>query len=124
VPGTCRHGERHDAGGVADRPDAVTGAAAFVNGDAARRDDRIESHVQLCWLALLLLRIAETEAADTWRNIRNELDRMHLVTLATSAGTVSQRTELTHRQRQILGALDLPEPARFYDFTPLADPAE
>ncbi len=89
-----------------------------------RRDDRIESHVQLCWLALLLLRVTETETQDTWRNLRNELDRMHLVTLATSAGTVSQRTELTHRQRQILSALDLPEPARFHDFTPLADPAE
>jgi len=87
-----------------------------------RREDRIESHVQLCWLALLLLRVAETEAGDTWRNIRNELDRMHLVTIATSAGTVSQRTEITHRQRQILGALNLPEPARFHDFTPLADP--
>ncbi len=92
-----------------------------------RREDRIEAHVQLCWLALLLLRVAETQAHDTWRNIRNELDRMHLVTLATSHGTVSQRTELTHHQRQILGALALPEPARFHDFTPLAaaaDPAE
>jgi len=92
-----------------------------------RREDRIEAHVQLCWLALLLLRVAETETQDTWRNIRNELDRMHLVTLATSAGTVAQRTELTHRQRQVLKALKLPEPARFYDFTPLADsqdPAE
>jgi len=89
-----------------------------------RREDRIEAHVQLCWLALLLLRVAETQAGDTWRNLRNELDRMHLVTLATSAGTVSQRTELTHRQRQILSALELPEPARFHDFTPLADPGE
>ena len=89
-----------------------------------RREDRIQAHVQLCWLALLLLRVAETEAGDTWRNIRNELDRMHLVTLATSHGTVSQRTELTHRQRQILKALNLPEPARFHDFTALADPAE
>jgi len=89
-----------------------------------RREDRIEAHVQLCWLALLLLRVAETQAADTWRNIRNELDRMHLVTLATSHGTVAQRTELTHRQRQILKALDLPEPARFHDFTPLADSAD
>ena len=88
-----------------------------------RRENRIEAHVQLCWLALLLLRVAETEAADTWRNIRNELDRMHLVTLATSHGTVSQRTELTHHQRQILKALKLPEPARFYNFTPAADPA-
>jgi len=91
------------------------------------REDRIQAHVQLCWLALLLLRVAETETNDTWRNIRNELDRMHLVTLATSAGTVAQRTELTHHQRQILKALKLGEPARFYDFTPLADsqdPAE
>jgi transposase len=52
-----------------------------------RREDRIEAHVQLCWLALLLLRVAETEAGDTWRNLRNELDRMHLVTLATNEGT-------------------------------------
>lgn len=85
-----------------------------------RREDRIESHVQLCWLALLLLRVAETEAGDTWRNLRNELDRMHLVTLATSEGQVAQRTELTRRQRQILTALKLPEPPLFYDFTPAA----
>lgn len=89
-----------------------------------RREDRIEAHIQLCWLALLLLRVAETETSDTWRNIRNELDRMHLVTLATSEGTVAQRTELTHRQRQILKALELPEPPRFYDFTPAASPAD
>jgi hypothetical protein len=89
-----------------------------------RREDRIESHVQICWLALLLLRVAETEAADSWRNIRNELDRMHLVTLATSQGTVAQRTELTHGQRRILKALDLPEPPRFYDFAPAATAAD
>jgi Transposase DDE domain len=89
-----------------------------------RREDRIESHVQLCWLALLLLRVAETDTNDTWRNLRNELDRMHLVTLSTSEGTVAQRTELTHHQRQILKALELPEPPRFYDFTPAANPAE
>jgi transposase len=89
-----------------------------------RREDRIESHVQLCWLALLLFRVAETETGDTWRNLRNELDRMHLVTLATSEGTVAQRTELTHRQRQILNALKLPEPPRFYDFAPAASTPE
>lgn len=45
---------------------------------------------------------------------------MHLVTLATGEGTVAQRTELTHRQRHILKTLALPEPPRFYDFTPAA----
>jgi Transposase DDE domain len=86
-----------------------------------RREDRIEAHVQLCWLALLLMRVAETETDHTWRNLRNELDRMHLVTLATSEGTVSQRTELTPGHRRILTALSLPEPPRFYDFTPAAE---
>ena len=86
-----------------------------------RRGDRIEAHVQLCWLALLLLRVAETETGETWRNLRGELDRMHLVTLATNEGTVSQRTELTPGHRRILGALELPEPPRFYDFTPATE---
>jgi hypothetical protein len=31
---------------------------------------------------LLLTRVAETTVGDTWRIIRHELDRMHLVTLA------------------------------------------
>ena len=44
------------------------------------REDRIRAHVQLCWLALLLLRVIENATGDTWRTIRHELDRMHLVT--------------------------------------------
>src|SRR6266511_569535 len=83
-----------------------------------RREDRIRAHVQLHWLALLLLRVAETTVGDTWRNIRDELQRMHLVTLATRDGHVAQRSELTPGQRSILRALELPEPPRFFDFTP------
>ena len=83
-----------------------------------RREDRIRAHIQLQWLALLLLRVAETTVGDTWRNIRNELERLHLVTLATSDGRFAQRSELTPRQRSVLRALELPEPPRFFDFTP------
>jgi hypothetical protein len=86
-----------------------------------RREDRIRAHMQLQWLALLLLRVAETTVGDTWRNIRNELERLHLVTLATSEGRVAQRSELTPTQRAILTALDLPQPPRFYDFSPATD---
>ena len=86
-----------------------------------RTDRRIQAHVQLCWLALLLLRVAELAVGDTWRNIRNELDRMHLVTLATAEGTVAQRTELTAGHRSILRALELPEPPRFIEFSPADD---
>jgi hypothetical protein len=89
-----------------------------------RREDRIRAHVQLCWLALLVLRVAEVETADTWRNVRNELDRMHLVTFAAAEGTVSQRCETTPRQRTILGALKLPEPPLFFDFNPAPELGE
>jgi Transposase DDE domain len=86
-----------------------------------RREDRIRGHVQLCWLALLLIRVVENTTADTWRNTRHELDRMHLVTLATPNGSVAQRSLATPGQRAILAALDLPEPPRFFDFTPTAE---
>ncbi len=81
------------------------------------REDRIRAHVQLCWLALLLMRVIENATDDTWRNVRRELDRMHLVTLATADGHVAQRTATTAGQKTILAALLLAEPARFFDFT-------
>ncbi|HYO01034.1 MAG TPA: IS1634 family transposase, partial [Mycobacterium sp.] len=81
------------------------------------REDRIRAHIQLCWLALLLVRVAETATGDTWRNLRHELDRMHLVTLATAEGRVAQRSTPTAGQKTILAALDLPEPPRYLDFS-------
>jgi len=81
------------------------------------REDRVRAHIQLCWLALLLLRVVENTTGDTWRNTRHELDRMHLVTLSTPEGRVAQRSTLTAGQKSILTALSLPEPPRFFDFT-------
>jgi transposase len=87
-----------------------------------RREDRIRAHVLLCWLALLLIRIIEHETSDTWRNIRNELQRLHLGTFTGPAGTCQQRTELTTRQHDILRTLKLAEPARFTRLDPAAAP--
>ena len=83
-----------------------------------KREDRIRAHVQLCWLALLLIWVAETAACDTWRNLRHELDGMHLVTVATDHGQAAQRSAVTAGQKQILTALELPEPPGFFDFAP------
>ena len=80
------------------------------------REDRIRSHVQLCWLGLLLMRVIENQTSDTWRNVRHELDRMHLVTMETSEGRVAQRSNTTPGQAEILRALDIAEPGRFLDF--------
>jgi hypothetical protein len=78
-----------------------------------RKEDRIRAHALLCWLALLLIRIAEHETQDTWRNLRSELERLHLGTFTGPTGTSRQRTELTQGQRTILRALGLPEPPLF-----------
>ncbi len=80
------------------------------------REDRIRSHVQLCWLGLLLMRVIENQTGDTWRNVRHELDRMHLVTMETSEGRVAQRSNTTPGQAEIFKSLGIAEPGRFLDF--------
>jgi hypothetical protein len=83
-----------------------------------RREERIRAHALLCWLALLLIRIAETTTGQTWLSIRDELQRLHLGTFTGPAGTFRQRTEITPGQRKILAALALDEPRRVHEVTP------
>jgi hypothetical protein len=78
-----------------------------------RKEERIRAHVLLCWLGLLLIRLAETGTGDTWRNVRNEMDRMHVVTFSGLAGQVSQRTEATAGQERILSSLKMEAPPRY-----------
>jgi transposase len=66
-----------------------------------RMDDRIRAHVLLCWLALLLIRVAEHRTGATWRTIRNELGRIHQVTLAGPAGRLQQTTRITDAQARL-----------------------
>ena len=80
------------------------------------REDRIRAHVQLCWLALLLIRVVENATGETWRCVREELDRLHLVTLESAEGRVVRRSRITAGQRRIFKALEVPEPPLFSDF--------
>ena len=79
---------------------------------------RIRAHVVLCWLALLLVRLAETATGDTWRNLRHQLDRMHLGTFTGEVGTIRRRTATLPEQAAILRALKLPDPPQFAELTP------
>jgi len=74
------------------------------------KDDRIRSHVLLCWLALLLIRIAEIETERTWANIRRVMQRLNLVEFLTKDGRILQHTELTPDQRIILNKLKIKPP--------------
>ncbi|MDA8346856.1 MAG: IS1634 family transposase [Thermaerobacter sp.] len=75
-----------------------------------RLEDRIRAHVLLCWLALLLIRVAETQTRETWPTIRDTMQRMHLGTFAGASGSLRRRTETRPEQAAILRALEIKEP--------------
>jgi hypothetical protein len=75
-----------------------------------RLEHRICAHVVVCWLALLLIRLAERATGESWRRIATELQRLHLVTLHGEAGQVEQTTRPSEAQRAILAALQLEPP--------------
>ena len=79
-----------------------------------RLADRIRAHILICWLALLLVRVAETRVRDTWPRIRTQLDRIRIVEIESSDGRVAQRTEITPAQKGILTALGIEEPKRIH----------
>ena len=79
-----------------------------------RREDRITAHVLLCFLGLLLIRVAERATTQTWAHLRRELQRVALVDLSGPAGRVSQRTELTPVQAGLFEALAVPVPTRIW----------
>lgn len=83
-----------------------------------RLEGRIRAHVLLCWLALLLTRVAERRANMTWRRIAIELGRVHAVTLQGTAGTVIQTTPLSDAASGILGACQVDPPPRITHLHP------
>jgi transposase len=80
-----------------------------------RKDDRIEAHVFLCFLALLLVRIAERKTGITWDRIRGTMERLHLVEFFSKDGRVLQTTESTPEQLNILKKLKISPPKRVQD---------
>jgi transposase len=84
-----------------------------------RLEPRIRAHVLLCWLALLLIRVAERRTGMTWRRIAIELGRLHAITLSGPAGSVVQTTEPTTAQLGILRACGLTPPPRITTLDPI-----
>jgi transposase len=83
-----------------------------------RLDQRITAHVLLCWLALLLIRVAERRTGSTWPTINNELGRIHQVTLTGPAGRLHQTTKLTESQAQLFKDCAVPPPPKMSGLQP------
>ncbi len=83
-----------------------------------RLERRIRAHITLCWLALLLICVAERQTSQIWRRLALELGRLHLVTLKGPAGEITQTTQLTDAQREIYAATGIAPPPRVTSLTP------
>jgi hypothetical protein len=88
-----------------------------------RREDRIRAHVILCWLALLLIRVAENTASQPWNRIRTELQRQHAVTWTGPAGAFRQTTDLTKPLRDLYTALNIEPPKKILALDPAPSPS-
>jgi transposase len=85
-----------------------------------RKEERIRAHVLLCWLALLLTRVAETKCGDSWPDLRRELERLQVGTFEGPAGSFRKRTDLTTAQKAIFRKLAIQEPSEMQDIRPAA----
>jgi hypothetical protein len=85
-----------------------------------RKEERIRAHVILCWLALLLARVAENACGATWPELRRQLGRIQVGTFTGPAGTFRQRTEISQAQQDILDKLGIGPPPKIYQLTPTA----
>jgi transposase len=77
------------------------------------KDDRIRSHVLICWLALLLVRIAEVETEMSWALIRRVMQRLHLGEFLNEKNRVLRHTTLSADQANILKKLKITPPKPF-----------
>jgi len=78
-----------------------------------RLEDRIRAHVLLCWLAMLLIRVAENEAGQTWHRIHRQLRQLEVGIHQTRSGEVRQTNRPTDDLERLFDTLDLKLPPRY-----------
>ncbi len=85
-----------------------------------RLEERIRAHVMLCWLALLLIRLAENRSGSTWLKIRDIVQRVHLGEFRGKNGALWQSSELNPAQAAVFNAVKVSKPPRMLAIQPTA----
>jgi len=73
---------------------------------------RIETHVRLCVLALLIERVAELSCEKPWSQIREALDRLQATKFENSSHRFFHRNELNPETSKILKSLKIKAPKK------------
>lgn len=71
---------------------------------------RIEAHVKICVLSLLIERVAEISCGVPWNRIRTKLEDLQISEFHTPEYRFFRRNELSVKTRNILKALDISTP--------------
>jgi transposase len=82
-----------------------------------RLEDRIRSHILLCWMALLLIRVMENQTGQTWTKLRRSLSRIQATVLKTSSGSMTKTSTLNPALKQLFKDLKIKEPPRILDLS-------
>ena len=71
---------------------------------------RIEAHVKLCVLALLIERVAARDSDQSWPRLREALDRVQATEFHTDSHRFFRRNDLPDEARTILAKLAIKPP--------------
>lgn len=85
---------------------------------------RIEAHVKICVLALLMERLAELRCEKPWSRITQDLEELQMFYFSTAEHRFFRRNELTGRVRTILKSLHIPSPNLIQGLEKLPETAE
>jgi hypothetical protein len=83
---------------------------------------RIQAHVTISVLALLLERVAEIRTGDTWRNLVAQLDTIKVVEYDRGETRVQQTSELRGDVAALFVKLGVPLPPRLHAIVPIPAP--
>jgi len=84
-----------------------------------RLQRRIEAHIKLCVLALLIERIAEHRCGTSWPRLRHDLATLQAAEFRTATDRFFRRTEVTTQARSALKKLGVKPPSIVLATSPL-----
>jgi transposase len=84
-----------------------------------RMEDRIQAHVKICVLALLIERVIEDSTGKTWTEIDDTLTILQVTKYRSEVYEVNQRNEPSKEVKEMLKALKLPVPKKVLEITAL-----
>jgi len=84
-----------------------------------RLDDRIRSHILICWLAMVLVRYAEEKMGTSWFNISRTLDDITAGLIETQSSRFWYSSQLSQEAKDIFGKLSVKAPPKVLEVEPI-----